>query len=168
MWGSIQEKGFRQAVGFAERRSLVVRFVEEDSMNSNLDKVRARARLLLAADRWRELLQFLERDVPTLIAEVEQLQRELAEARSHEGRSRFPAREAPQSPARGQIESQLLTSKQFALALGITEACVRRWRLERKIKVVKLGRLVRVHRTEIQRLMDEGSIPVRPTRSHMR
>ena len=59
-------------------------------MNSNLDKVRARARLLLAADKWRELIQFLERDVPTLVAEVEQLQRELAEARSYEGRLRLP------------------------------------------------------------------------------
>jgi len=38
-------------------------------MNSNLDKIKVWARLLLAADRWRELLQFLERDVPALIAE---------------------------------------------------------------------------------------------------
>ncbi len=42
-------------------------------MNSSLDRVRARARLLLAADNWRELSQLLERDVPALIAEVEQL-----------------------------------------------------------------------------------------------
>jgi excisionase family DNA binding protein len=134
-------------------------------MNSNLDKVRARARLLLAADKWRELIQFLERDVPTLVAEVEQLQRELAEARSYEGRLRLPPPEVPQPAARGQIESQLLTSKQFAHAIGVSEACVRRWTMERKIKVVRLGRLVRIPRSEIQRLSDEGAIPARPSRS---
>jgi excisionase family DNA binding protein len=134
-------------------------------MNSNLDKVRARARLLLAADKWRELLQFLEPDIPTLIAEVEQLQRELAEARSYEGRLRLSPPEAPQPPARGQIESQLLTSKQFAHAIGVSKACVRRWTTERKIKVVRLGRLVRIPRTEVQRLMDEGATLVRRSRS---
>jgi hypothetical protein len=62
-------------------------------MNSNLDNVKARARLLLVADRWRELFQFLERDVPALIAEVK-LQRELAETRCHEAGHRLPAPEA--------------------------------------------------------------------------
>ena len=134
-------------------------------MDSNLDKIRARARLLLAADRWRELMQFLERDIPMLIAEVEQLHRELAEARSYEGRLRPPPPDAPPPPARGQIESQLLTSKQFAHVIGVSEACVRRWTMERKIKVVRLGRLVRIPRTEVQRLSDEGAIPARPSRS---
>lgn len=134
-------------------------------MNSNLDKVRARARLLLAADRWRELCQFLERDVPTLISEVEQLQRELAEAKSHEGRLRLPPPDISQPPATVPGDSQLLTSKQFAYAIGVSEACVRRWTMERKIKVVRLGRLVRIPRTEVQRLSDEGAIPARPSRS---
>jgi excisionase family DNA binding protein len=134
-------------------------------MDSNLDRVRAKARLLLAADKWRELIQFLERDIPTLIAEVEQLQRELAEAKRYQGTLRFSAPEAPQPPARGHIESQLLSSKQFAMAIGVTEACVRSWTLKRKINVVRLGRLVRIPRTEVQRLIDEGAIPLRPSRS---
>jgi excisionase family DNA binding protein len=133
-------------------------------MKSNLNGVKARARLLLASDKWHELFQFLERDVPALIAEVEQLRRELADAKRHEGRPRPPAPEVSQPPARGPSESQLLTSKQFAYAIGVTEACVRRWTLLRKIKVVKLGRLVRIPRVEVQRLIDEGAIPMRPSR----
>lgn len=121
----------------------------------------------LAADQWRELCQFLEKGVPTLIAEVEQLQRERSEAGSHERRLHVGIPPVPQSRAAGYGESLLLSAKQFAHAIGVTETCVRRWRLERKIKVVKLGRLVRIPCTEIQRLMDEGSIPVRPSQSHM-
>jgi excisionase family DNA binding protein len=136
-------------------------------MNSNLDSFRARARLLLAADRWRELLQFLERDVPALIAEVEQLQRDLVEARRHEGRTR-PVPQVSEVPARRQDESQLLSSRQFAHAIGVTDACIRSWILFRKIKVVKLGRLVRIPRAEVQRLIDEGTIPVRPSRNRPR
>ncbi len=91
-------------------------------MNSNLDKVRAKARLLLAADKWREVFQFPEKDVPTLIAEVEQLQRELTETRRYEGRLRLPTPEVYQVPAKGASENQLLTSKQFAYAIGVSEA----------------------------------------------
>jgi excisionase family DNA binding protein len=134
-------------------------------MNTNLDKIRARARLLLAADRWRELMEFLERDVPMLITEVEQLQRESVEARNSEGRLRLPVSKIPQPPERGQGESLLLSSRQFAKAIGVSEACVRSWRSKRKINIVKLGRLVRIPRTEIQRLMEEGAIPMRPPRS---
>ena len=134
-------------------------------MDSNLDKIRARARLLLAADRWRELLQFLQKDVPMLIAEVEQLQQELAEARSPEGRLRLQNPEASQPAANVSSESRVLTSKQFANAIGVSEASVRRWTMEGKINMVKFGRLVRIPRTEIQRLMDEGAIPVRLSRS---
>ena len=132
-------------------------------MNSNLDEVKARARLLLAADRWRELFRFLETDVPALIAEVERLRRELAEARRHDGRTR-PLPEVARVPATPSIESQLLTSKQFAQALGVTDSCIRRWILERKIRVVKLGRLVRIPRAEVHRLIDEGITPVRRAR----
>ena len=133
-------------------------------MDSNLEKVRARARLLLAADNLRELLQFLERDVPMLIAEVERLQHELAEAKRYDGRVRLPV-QSPRAPTSTPSESQLLTSKQFANAIGVTEACVRKWRLLRKINVVRLGRLVRVPRTEVQRVIEDGAIPARSPRS---
>lgn len=134
-------------------------------MNSNLDKVRARARLLLAADKWRELLQFLERDVPALVAEVEQLQLELVEMKGQQSRYHQPTAEVLQRSAEIPNDRQVLTLKEFAHCIGVSEACVRRWTMERKIKVVRLGRLVRIPRTEVQRLMDEGAIPVRPSRT---
>jgi excisionase family DNA binding protein len=139
-------------------------------MNSNLDNIKARARLVLAADRWRELFQLLEKHVPALIAEVEQLHRGLAEAQAkrHEERPAVLTSKVAQVPARGSGESQLLTSKQFAHAIGVSESCIRRWILDRKIGVVKLGRLVRIPRAEVQRLIDEGSIPMRPSRGNTR
>jgi excisionase family DNA binding protein len=130
-------------------------------MNANLDVVKAKARLVLAADRWRELIHVLEKDVPMLIAEVERLHQELTEARRSEGQQRFPTSVVRTPPARDRIESQLLSSKQFAEAIGVTVACVRRWTLMRKINVVKVGRLVRIPRTEVKRLIDEGTIPRR-------
>lgn len=135
-------------------------------MNSNLEKMRARARLLLAADRWRELIQFLERDIPTLISEVEQLQSELAEAKSHEGRLQIRNPEVPQRRSAAHGEAQLLSSRQFAQAIGISEWTVRKRTCERKINIVRLGRLVRIPRTEVRRLMDQGVPSVRASRSH--
>ena len=54
---------------------------------------------------------------------------------------------------------QLLSVKQFAAALGVTPACIRRWILERKIASTKLGRLVRIPTAEAQRLIDAGLRP---------
>jgi excisionase family DNA binding protein len=136
-------------------------------MDSKLDKIRTRARLLLAADRWRELMQFLEGDVPSLIAEVEQLQGELAEARSDQGRLRHPTPETPRPPARSQGESHLVTCRQFAQTMSMSERTVSNWIRERKINIVRLGRSVRIPRTEIRRLMAEGVAPVRPSQGHI-
>lgn len=133
-------------------------------MDSNLDKIRARARLLLAADGWRELLQFLETDISLLIAEVEQLRLELAEMKARQGKYELPIPEVLQWSAEIPKEKQLLTSKEFAFALGVKESTVRRWTLLRKIKVVKVGRSVRIPRTEVVRIIDEGTIPVRTSR----
>jgi excisionase family DNA binding protein len=58
----------------------------------------------------------------------------------------------------------LLSVPQFADALGVTTACIRRWILERKIATVKLGRLVRVPATEVERLINSGLRPARPAR----
>ena len=51
---------------------------------------------------------------------------------------------------------QLLDVTQFAEALGVTPSCIRRWILERRINVVKLGRLVRIPVTEVDRLISAG------------
>ena len=59
-------------------------------MRVNVEEIRARTRLLLAADKWRDLTQLLEHDIPILIAEVERLRQELAEAKRGDVQPRIP------------------------------------------------------------------------------
>jgi excisionase family DNA binding protein len=56
---------------------------------------------------------------------------------------------------------QLLSIPQFAQLLNVTTSCVRRWALERRINVVKVGRLVRIPQTEFDRIVAEGTRPAR-------
>ena len=56
-------------------------------------------------------------------------------------------------------QDSLLTVDEFAGQLRVTRACVRKWILERRIAVVKVGRLVRLPASEIRRIIDEGSRP---------
>ena len=52
---------------------------------------------------------------------------------------------------------------EFAAALNVTPACVRRWVLTRKISFVKIGgRAVRIPSTEFERLVAEGLRPAKP------
>ena len=50
---------------------------------------------------------------------------------------------------------------EFAEALGITPACVRRWLLERKINSVRVGRLVRIPASEVDRIIESDSRPAK-------
>jgi len=59
----------------------------------------------------------------------------------------------------------LMSVTQFAASLGVTQACVRRWLLERRITFTKIGRLVRIPETETSRLISEGLRPARPRRA---
>lgn len=59
-------------------------------------------------------------------------------------------------------QTKLLTVPEFAEALGVTPACIRRWLLERKVSSIKLGRLVRLNETELHRLTSEGFRPAKP------
>ena len=61
-------------------------------------------------------------------------------------------------------DRSLLRVDEFAASLGVTPACVRRWLLERKIVSTRIGRLVRIPSSEVQRLVDEGLRPARPSR----
>lgn len=61
-------------------------------------------------------------------------------------------------------EINLMTVSDFAAALRITQACVRRWIWERKISTVKLGRLIRIPTSEVERLTNSGLRPARPAR----
>lgn len=59
----------------------------------------------------------------------------------------------------------LLTVEEFADELRVSRACVRKWILERRVAVVKVGRLVRLRSSELRRIVDEGSRP-RAQRHH--
>ena len=61
--------------------------------------------------------------------------------------------------------SKLLTVSQFAEALGVTVACVRRWVLERKIAHVKVGRLVRFRPEVLEEVISQGVRPAREVRN---
>jgi excisionase family DNA binding protein len=56
-------------------------------------------------------------------------------------------------------EAELLTTREFADALRVTVACVRRWAQERKIESVKVGRLVGIPANERRRIVDSGWRP---------
>lgn len=55
----------------------------------------------------------------------------------------------------------LLKVDEFAARLDVTPACVRRWLLERKISSTRIGRLVRIPESEINRLVECGLRPAR-------
>lgn len=58
-------------------------------------------------------------------------------------------------------EHQLLTVPEFAERIRIKPSCVRRWILERKLASVRVGRLVRVPASEVDRIIEEGTRPAR-------
>lgn len=53
----------------------------------------------------------------------------------------------------------LLTLAEFCQPLHITIACARRWIMERKITTVKIGRLVRIPQSELERIVKNGMRP---------
>jgi len=54
-------------------------------------------------------------------------------------------------------QNELLTIPEFATSIRVTQACVRRWVRERRVTAVKLGRLVRIPASEIDRLITKGT-----------
>jgi len=62
-------------------------------------------------------------------------------------------------------QRKLCCIPEFAAALGVTPACIRRWLLERKIAHVKVGRLVRIPAEELDRIIAEGFRPAKPRRA---
>lgn len=62
-------------------------------------------------------------------------------------------------------QTRLVSVNQFAASLGVTQACVRRWLLERRITFTKIGRLVRIPSSESERLIAEGMRPAKPRRA---
>jgi excisionase family DNA binding protein len=56
---------------------------------------------------------------------------------------------------------KLLSIPQFAELLGVTCSCIRRMVLDRRLSIVKVGRLVRIPITEFDRIVAEGTRPAR-------
>lgn len=61
----------------------------------------------------------------------------------------------------GRIGVKLLNVSQFAERLGVSKSCIRRWILEGRVSIIKLGRLVRIAEAEVDRLLAEGTRPRR-------
>jgi excisionase family DNA binding protein len=61
-------------------------------------------------------------------------------------------------------KSKLLTVAEFAAELKVTSSCIRRWILEHKVGTVKLGRVVRIPVSEVDRLISAGLRPARSGR----
>ena len=61
-------------------------------------------------------------------------------------------------------QKRLLAVSEFAEALGVTVACCRRWILERRVTFTKIGRLVCIPATEVDRLIAEGLHPAKARR----
>lgn len=54
---------------------------------------------------------------------------------------------------------KLFSLKEFASLMGLTVSCLRRWIHDRKLSMVRLGRLVKIPETERDRLIQEGLRP---------
>jgi excisionase family DNA binding protein len=57
--------------------------------------------------------------------------------------------------------TELMTVKDFAKALSITEAAIRKWIHQRRLKPVKLGRSVRLRRSDLDLILAKGLEPER-------
>ena len=60
---------------------------------------------------------------------------------------------------------RLVGIKEAAEELGLAPVTIRTWIGRRKIAVVRLGRSIRIEDSELERLIDEGSVPALPERS---
>lgn len=58
-------------------------------------------------------------------------------------------------------QNQLLTVSEFADLIRMKPSGIRRWILERKIAVVRIGRLVRIPVSEVDRLITSGTRPAK-------
>jgi excisionase family DNA binding protein len=57
------------------------------------------------------------------------------------------------------MQKSLLRVNEFAAELDVTVACIRRWILQRRIVIVKVGRLVRIPAEELARVIRDGVRP---------
>jgi excisionase family DNA binding protein len=48
-----------------------------------------------------------------------------------------------------------------ALALALSEKTLRDWIAQRRLAIIRLGRAIRVPQSEVDRLLEEGTVPAR-------
>ena len=65
-------------------------------------------------------------------------------------------------PERDPLSDRRLTVKETSQALGLAEVTIRAWIARRRIGYVRLGRSVRIPLSEVQRLLEAGTVPPRP------
>lgn len=58
----------------------------------------------------------------------------------------------------------LMSVEQAAQALGLRPSTIREWVALRKIAHVKIGRLLKIQRSEIARVINDNLVPARPLR----
>ena len=59
------------------------------------------------------------------------------------------------------MSAKLLTTAEFAAAIGMKEATIRQWVWLRKIEYVKLGKSVRFKPETVEKMIVRGTVPVR-------
>jgi excisionase family DNA binding protein len=59
---------------------------------------------------------------------------------------------------------ELLTIEQASATLGLKPVTLRAWMARRKVGYVRLGRSVRIPYSEIDRLIERGTVPAREER----
>lgn len=57
----------------------------------------------------------------------------------------------------------LLTVKQAAEILSCSEAAIRKWVYQKRLRAVKVGRLTRLRAADLERMMTDPSKPPRPS-----
>jgi excisionase family DNA binding protein len=58
-------------------------------------------------------------------------------------------------------ERKLLTIKEAAATLSLSPKTLWAWRARRQIGIVQVGRSVRIAQSEIDRILNEGTVPAR-------
>jgi excisionase family DNA binding protein len=58
-----------------------------------------------------------------------------------------------------------LKIQQAAIELNLSVACLRAWIAQRRISFIRLGRSIRIPRTEIERVIEAGTVPARVRRN---
>ena len=53
-------------------------------------------------------------------------------------------------------KQQLLTAKEAAVLLGLSEHTIRQWIWQRRLPVVRLGRAVRLKRQDLEQLIEQS------------